>query len=94
MGPTELHVALGMFRLIAPKFAELAEEFPDIEFVTVDVDENGDTAQACGIRAMPTFKCYRKGKEICDLCGASEAGLRDFVAKARAADAAAGGVWV
>ena len=40
----------------------LAGELKDkVTVVKVDVDENEETSEAEEIRAMPTFKIYRKG---------------------------------
>merc|ERR1711869_46266 len=52
----------GPCQRIAPVFAKLAEEMPDIVFVKVDVDENEETAGACGIQAMPTFQFYKTAR--------------------------------
>ena len=38
---------------IAPVVVQLAEEMPDVVFIKVD--ENDETAEACGISSMPTF---------------------------------------
>jgi len=40
----------------SPEFAE------STVFVKVDVDENKETAEACGIKSMPTFRCFRDMK--------------------------------
>ena len=50
--------------MIGPRFAALAEssEFPHVEFVKVDVDENKEVAAMCGIQSMPTFHFYRDGQ--------------------------------
>ena len=37
------------------KYYELAEKEGEVVFVAVDVDENAETAEACGITCMPTF---------------------------------------
>mmetsp|Transcript_43715 Transcript_43715/g.114909 ORF Transcript_43715/g.114909 Transcript_43715/m.114909 type:complete len:247 (+) Transcript_43715:108-848(+) len=66
----------GPCQRIGPVFEALAKEFPHATFIKVDVDENQETAQECGIRAMPTFKAYGGGKQIAELTGADEAGLR------------------
>ena len=54
----------GPCQRIAPLFAQLASEFPQAEFIKVDVDENQETAAACQVSAMPTFKVFRDKKEV------------------------------
>ena len=71
----------GPCQRIAPVFAKMAEEMPDVEFVKVDVDENEETAQACGIRAMPTFQFYKAGNKVDEFSGASEEKIRETIAK-------------
>jgi len=62
----------GPCQMIAPEFQSLAEAHQDIEFIKVDVDENEDTAQACGIQAMPTFHFYKDGNKVHEFSGASK----------------------
>mmetsp|Transcript_9873 Transcript_9873/g.29113 ORF Transcript_9873/g.29113 Transcript_9873/m.29113 type:complete len:147 (-) Transcript_9873:950-1390(-) len=69
----------GPCNMIAPAFEALATEFKHVVFVKVDVDNNQETAQAEGIRAMPTFKAYRDSKEVGMVRGANEQALRDLV---------------
>ncbi|XP_052775543.1 thioredoxin-like [Mya arenaria] len=69
----------GPCKMIGPKFVEMEKEFPDAIFYKVDVDENSDVAGAEGISAMPTFKCYRNGKQVADMCGANETKLREMI---------------
>jgi len=71
----------GPCQRIAPVFAKLAEELPDIQFVKVDVDENEETAAACGIQAMPTFQFYKKGEKVFEFSGASEEKIREAIEK-------------
>ena len=66
---------------IAPAFAKIAEENPQVNFCKVDVDANAEAAEAAGIQAMPTFKFYKGGECVETLKGASEAKLRELVAK-------------
>merc|ERR1711998_399895 len=62
---------------IAPVFVKLADEMAEVSFVKVDVDENAETAQACGIRCMPTFQFYVDGKKVHDFSGADEGKIRE-----------------
>ncbi|KAL4217218.1 hypothetical protein ACF0H5_023670 [Mactra antiquata] len=71
----------GPCKMIAPKFAAIAEENPDIVFIKVDVDQNADTASACSINCMPTFQIFVDGKRVEQLEGANENKLRELVAK-------------
>ena len=65
---------------IAPVFVQLAEEMPDVVFVKVDVDENDETAEACGISSMPTFQFYKGAEKKHEFSGASEAKIREAIA--------------
>ena len=51
----------GPCRQIAPAYKRLAKEIGQDRavFVKVDVDENEETAEFCGIQAMPTFKFFK-----------------------------------
>merc|ERR1712070_104838 len=71
----------GPCQRIAPVFVTLAEEFPDVVFVKVDVDDNDETAQACGISCMPTFQFYKEGLKVHDFSGASEEKIRGALGK-------------
>merc|ERR1712167_283408 len=59
----------GPCQMIAPLFGELAEKNPDVVFVKVDVDENQETAAACGINCMPTFQFYKNGAKTFEMQG-------------------------
>merc|ERR1712188_355410 len=69
----------GPCQRIAPVFAKLAEEMEDVAFVKVDVDENEETAAACGIQAMPTFQFYKGGEKVFEFSGASEEKIREAI---------------
>merc|ERR1712224_172709 len=70
-GRRRLHGYLvGPCQMIAPLFAELSEKNPDVVFFKVDVDENQETAAACGINCMPTFQFYKNGAKAFEMQGA------------------------
>jgi len=69
----------GPCKMIGPKFLKMAEDFPDVCFAKVNVDENSDTAEEEDITAMPTFKFYKNGNQVDVLTGANEAKLREKI---------------
>ena len=58
-----------------PIFEGLANEYPGIEFLKVDVDDAEDVAATCGIEAMPTFILFKDGAKVDDMKGANQQGL-------------------
>jgi thioredoxin 1 len=71
-------------RAIAPVIEELARDYQGkVRFAKVNVDENQDTAEKFGIRAMPTFLLFKGGQVIDQLVGAQpKARLNDLIKKA------------
>jgi len=59
----------------------MAELDPAVIFVKVDVDDNEEVAQLCGISAMPTFQAYKGGKKLAEMTGADVTKLKEMVAK-------------
>ncbi|MDR0250039.1 MAG: thioredoxin [Burkholderiales bacterium] len=53
----------GPCKMLAPVLESLAEEYAErLEIVKIDVDANPETAQRCGIRAMPTLILFQNGE--------------------------------
>ena len=69
----------GPCKFIGPIFEKLAEEYTEIVFVKVDVDEAEEVAGKCGIQAMPTFQFFRNGKKIQEMKGADQAKLTALI---------------
>ena len=53
----------GPCKMLMPRLASLAAEYPSAKFVSVDVDENMDHAIKMEIRSVPTVMIY-KGSEL------------------------------
>ena len=71
----------GPCQRVAPAFAKMADDYPDAVFVKVDVDENSEVAELCGISAMPTFQFYKGGKKVDEFSGADSEKLKAMVEK-------------
>ena len=54
----------------------LAETPGKLTFIKVDVDDGEDIVEKVGISSMPTFKVFRKGKEVESFTGAESAKLQ------------------
>lgn len=56
----------GPCRIMKPKFESASKGFEDknIEFFTVNVEENTDFAKSLGIKSIPTVKVFSKNNEI------------------------------
>jgi len=76
----------GPCKVISPIFEQLSNEAKSatVEFYKVDVDEQADIAQELGIRAMPTFKLFKDGKEVETLVGAAPQKLQELITQATA----------
>jgi len=61
---------------ISPIFSNLSEQFPNLVFVKIDVDEQKRTAESLNISAMPTFKVMKAGQVVDELVGADPEGLQ------------------
>ncbi|KAG6573217.1 thioredoxin-like protein CXXS1 isoform X2 [Cucurbita pepo subsp. pepo] len=62
-----------------PFFEELAFNYPDALFLTVDVDEVKEVAAKMEIKAMPTFLLMKNGTQIGKLVGANPEEVRKMI---------------
>lgn len=69
----------GPCHMIAPVFRKIAKEFAGrAYFRKVDVNRNRETSGSQGIRSMPTFQFWVKGKKKHQFSGADERSLREW----------------
>ncbi|KAH9748281.1 Thioredoxin-like protein CXXS1 [Citrus sinensis] len=59
-----------------PLFEELASAYPDVLFLSVDVDDVKDVASKLEVKAMPTFLLMREGAVVDKLVGANPEEIR------------------
>lgn len=83
MGPCTIPTAQPSYLPLIPSLVmfttqKFADQYPDVIAAKVDVDEASEVAEQQGITAMPTFKLYVDGKEIKEVCGASEHAVEDL----------------
>ena len=55
----------GPCRMLIPKLEAMENEYPDVKFVKINIDENIDAAIELGIMSVPTVLIY-DGKKITD----------------------------
>jgi len=68
----------GPCKIIGPYFKTLAEEFPNIVALNVDVDDVEEIAAKFSIEAMPTFIALKNGKEVARVMGASKDKVKEL----------------
>jgi thioredoxin 1 len=54
----------GPCKMLAPVLEDVSLQYPDIEFVKVNVDENMDLAERFGIMSIPTVYLFKDGEVI------------------------------
>lgn len=60
----------GPCQVIAPKFIELSQANPGVNFLKVNVDKGEVIAEKYAIEAMPTFLFFKGGKKVDGVIGA------------------------
>ncbi|WVW78900.1 thioredoxin [Kwoniella bestiolae CBS 10118] len=79
----------GPCHAIAPVLEQLSNTYKHVKFVKIDVDRQAQLAQRFQVRAMPTFKFLKGGREVDELRGASPPQLNALVSKHAGTPAAA-----
>lgn len=60
----------GPCKQLTPRLEELDEEYPEVKFVSVDVDDNQSLAQSFGVRSIPTLVYFQDGENVHETTGA------------------------
>lgn len=60
-----------------------SNQYEDVKFYKVDVDEVPDVAQELGVRAMPTFVLFKNGERVEEIVGANPKALEAAIVKHR-----------
>lgn len=66
----------GPCAIIAPAFSRYSEEYSDITFVSVDVDELSSHPLVGTVISVPTFMFYKEGVKVAGFSGAAEGRLK------------------
>jgi len=68
----------GPCQQLTPRLEELDEEYEDVKFTSVDVDDNQSLAQSFSVRSIPTLIFFEEGEKVHELTGAvAKPALRD-----------------
>lgn len=54
----------GPCKMLAPVMEEVSADYPQAEFVKVDIDENMELAARYGIMSIPLVAVFAKGEEV------------------------------
>jgi len=72
----------GPCKVIAPRFDELSEQFPDAIFLCCLGDESESAnvlMSEMGIRALPTFHFWKKGARVSTFTGSDDSALERLI---------------
>ena len=59
----------GPCKMLAPVLEEMADEYKQLKFVKVDVDQDADLARRYGIQSIPNVIFFKDGKAVDQLVG-------------------------
>jgi thioredoxin 1 len=70
----------GPCKLMAPIFAELADDIKEVKFVKVNTDDHEEAVEKYNIQGLPLFAVFKDGKVVASYSGAiSREPLRKFI---------------
>ncbi|KAI1296615.1 Thioredoxin [Halotydeus destructor] len=69
----------GPCKQVAPHVPILAEEYPGVIFIKVDVDEADDLSEEYQVTAMPTFIFIKDGAKVANYTGTDAEAIRKII---------------
>ena len=73
----------GPCKMLAPVLEEVSKDYPDINFVKVNVDENMELAGQFGIMSIPTVYMFKDGEVLANMLGYRDVnGVKAFIDEA------------
>ena len=69
----------GPCKSITPYYHELNQNYNNILFLKVDVDDNEETTANCDISSMPTFQFYKNQEKVGQFSGANKNKLLELI---------------
>lgn len=69
----------GPCKAISPHLQKFNEQYSEVNFYKVDVDESPEIAGALGVSAMPTFILFKDGKGLGKVVGADPRGVKEAI---------------
>lgn len=83
----------GPCRQITPFYVEWSEKYPQLTFLTVDVDEIMEVSSMWDIRATPTFFFLKNGEQLDKLVGANKPELHKKIVMHAESESATRSTW-
>ncbi len=63
----------GPCKMMAPVLDGLSEDYEDVKFVKINVDNNPDVAERYGVQSIPNFVFIKNGEKVNQIIGARDA---------------------
>lgn len=73
----------GPCKMMAPKFIQMAFQYPDVTFAKIDMDQNPQLSQLYKIEGVPTFIFFRHNSVVDIFSGADDRRIKSTVERLR-----------
>lgn len=69
----------GPCKMLSPYFKKFSDNYKEVKFYKIDVDESPQIAELMQVRAMPTIVLFKGGKPVETIVGANPGAIRDAI---------------